>query len=363
MARQKQPTPVKRTPSSEVINRSDTSGSSTVQNRRNAQKDLSDRPINGPSNDKVRRAAPHKPPGLTELLVCIGGIYASFLSWAVLQERITTTPYGPSSSPEVFRYPIFLNTVQSIFAALVGYIYLFLTTFSTSGLPPIIPTVNALPSLVLVAVTSSLASPFGYASLKHIDYITFILAKSCKLLPVMALHLTIFRRRYPLYKYAVVALVTAGVAIFTLHHPSVSKKSASKKMEVDRNNSWGLFLLSINLLFDGLTNSTQDYIFQTFQPFSGPQMMCVQNLLNTLLTVGYMFGSPYLAHKGIGRWFGLETALANTEFHEAMAFVKRHRAVQRDILMFAGCGAVGQVFICRSSPALSSPPPGIELKH
>ncbi|KAI6080425.1 hypothetical protein F4821DRAFT_251577 [Hypoxylon rubiginosum] len=40
--------------------------------------------------------------------------------------------------------------------------------------------------LLLVAVTSSLASRFRYASLAHINYIKFLLAKSCKLLPVMS---------------------------------------------------------------------------------------------------------------------------------------------------------------------------------
>lgn len=168
-----------------------------------------------------------KPAGLIELLVCVGGIYASFLSWAVLQERITTTPYGysdggqddPSATapPEMFRYSIFLNTVQSTFAAVIGFVYLFVSTLNVSGFPPLVPSWKALPPLLLVAVTSSLASPFGYASLAHIDYITFILAKSCKLLPVMALHLTVFRRSYPLYKYAVVGLVTTGVKIGRAH--------------------------------------------------------------------------------------------------------------------------------------------------
>lgn len=246
----------------------------------------------------------------------------------------------------MFRYSIFLNTIQSLFAALIGYIYLFLTTFHT-GLPSILPDPNALPPLLLVSITSSLASPFGYASLKHIDYITFILAKSCKLLPVMALHLTVFRKRYPLYKYAVVALVTTGVAIFTLHHPSSrSKKSSSQTDLHKRNNLLGLTLLSINLLFDGLTNSTQDYIFSTFRTFTGPQMMCVQNLLNTLLTAGYMFLQPYFARKGYTSILGI--TLATNEYHDAMSFISRHPSVRRDILTFAACGAVGQIFICKN---------------
>ncbi|KAI9791897.1 MAG: UDP-galactose transporter [Piccolia ochrophora] len=355
MARQKT-TPIRREPSSEIIERA---GDSPLRNRggRNLDRKESDLPVldsfNVASKPTSAPEAPAKQAGLTQLIICIGGIYASFLSWAVLQERITTTTYGPPSSPEMFRYPIFLNTVQSLFALLTGYIYLLITTPRASYPPALLPSRAALAPLGLVALTSSLASPFGYASLAHIDYVTFILAKSCKLLPVMALHLTIFRTRYPLYKYAVVFAVTAGVAVFTLHHPggsSSKRKSPSSSSGDDtlsRNQPWGLLLLSINLLFDGLTNSTQDYIFRAFRPFSGPQMMAAQNLLNTGLTLSYMWGAPHLARTGVGAWLGMDlgSAAAGGEWSAAMAFVRRNPGVGRDVLAFAACGAVGQVFI------------------
>ncbi len=262
------------------------------------------------------------------------------LSWALLQERITTTPYGTPTSPEKFTYSVFLNTIQSTFAALTGYIYLLSSAPKNSPTPAIFPFRSIVPPLLLVAVTSSLASPFGYASLAHIDYITFILAKSCKLLPVMFLHLTIFRKRYPIYKYLVVALVTAGVAVFTLHHPSSSKKSSSRTA----SSAWGLLLLGINLLFDGLTNSTQDYIFSTYRPYSGPQMMVAQNLLSTLLTCSYMALAPYLANTSVGPLIGLSPGAAR-EFFDAAGFIQRNPSVGQAILGFAACGAVGQIFI------------------
>lgn len=158
----------------------------------------------------------------------------------------------------------------------------------------------------------------------------------------MFLHLTIFRKRYPLYKYLVVALVTAGVAVFTLHHPSSSKKS--KLSRVTGNSSWGLLLLSINLLFDGLTNSTQDHIFSTYRPYSGPQMMVAQNLLSTVMTTCYLIVSPFLANSPIAPL--LDVSLTNTnEFASALAFLHRHPSVFKDVLGFAACGAVGQIFI------------------
>ena len=268
------------------------------------------------------------------------------LTWALLQERLTTTPYGSANAPELFKFPVFLNTFQSFFAALVGYLYLRYDSKGPSA-APIFPNQRIFVPLFLVAVTSSLASPFGYASLAHIDYITFILAKSCKLLPVMFLHITLFQKRYPLYKYLVVLAVTTGVAVFTLHAGSGKKKPSKAEINPDRNATWGLLLLGINLLFDGLTNTTQDYIFQTFQPYTGPQMMCANNITSTLLTLSYLVLSPYLVQTGIGQYLGMDVS-SGGELTGALAFMARHPKVWYDVLGFAMCGAIGQVFICKS---------------
>ena len=270
------------------------------------------------------------------------------LSWALLQERITTTSYGSLSSPERFTYSVFLNTIQSTFAALVGYVYLFTTATKTKPTPSVFPSRSMLFPLVLIAITSSLASPFGYASLSHIDYITFILAKSCKLLPVMFLHLTIFRKSYPLYKYMVVALVTAGVAVFTLYHPSSSKKASSSRTN---NSAWGLLLLGINLLFDGLTNSTQDHIFSTHRSYKGPQMMVAQNILSTVLTVSYLLLSPLVPSSFS---FASTTANDTNELTAALNFIARNPSIFPAILSFAVCGAIGQIFIYYTLSRFSS---------
>ncbi|KAH0494272.1 hypothetical protein TgHK011_000897 [Trichoderma gracile] len=289
--------------------------------------------------------------GLVQLVTAVAGIYASFLTWAYLQEKLTTKAYGPADAPEVWHFPVFLNTIQSLFAAAVGFVYLLASTPKGASVPPIFPSRSILGPLALVAVTNSLASPFGYASLAHIDYITFLLAKSCKLLPVMFLHITIFRKRYPLYKYLVVAAVTAGVAVFTLHSGRKHKKSARSD---EANVSWGLLLLGINLLFDGLTNSTQDYIFQTFRPFSGPQMMCANNMMSTVVTSLYLIGSPALVSTGIGEWLGMDVAGSAGELNAALEFVTKYPAVWKDVLGFAACGALGQVFIFYTLSTFSS---------
>ncbi|OLN93988.1 UDP-galactose transporter-like protein 1 [Colletotrichum chlorophyti] len=345
MARSKQAAPIRRQTSSEYISKRDT---------------LARTPSNGngvaisKTNGKVSASAPveAKEPGALQILIAVGGIYASFLTWAYLQEKLTTTPYGPSSKPEVFKYPVFLNTIQSLFAATTGLLYLWFSSRGATSLPPVFPSRGIVLPLALVAVTSSLASPFGYASLAHIDYITFLLAKSCKLVPVMLLHTTLFGKRYPLYKYLVVAGVTAGVAVFTLH--SGSKKKKSTVVNPDANMPWGMLLLSVNLLFDGLTNSTQDYIFSTFKGYTGPQMMCANNLMSTAVTLGYLILSPWLVHTGLGEYLGMDVAGNAGELKAALGFMARYPAVWWDVLGFAACGAVGQVFIFYTLSTFSS---------
>ncbi|KAI7158044.1 hypothetical protein KC349_g5193 [Hortaea werneckii] len=276
------------------------------------------------------------------LVICVGGIYLSFLTWGILQERITTTNHGTPDNPEIFHYPVVMNTIQSLVATLLGYLYVLSIRTPTSPLP-IFPTTSILPPLCLVALTSALASPFGYASLAHVDYITFILAKSCKLLPVMFLHVTLYGKRYPFYKYGVVALVTAGVALFTLS----SKSSSKKKSSSGGSSAYGLLLLSINLLFDGLTNSTQDDIYARFRPYTGAQMMTALNLLSTALTTLYLLLSPYIlpllnlspAGTGTGTGTGAD------ELSTALAFLSVHPEVLHQILGFALAGGVGQIFI------------------
>jgi UDP-galactose transporter B1 len=270
------------------------------------------------------------------------------LTWALLQERLTTTPYGNADAPELFKFPVFLNTVQSLFAALTGYLYLRFDTKAGTSPASVFPSNKIFVPLLLVAITSSLASPFGYASLAHIDYITFILAKSCKLLPVMFLHVTIFQKRYPLYKYLVVLTVTSGVAVFTLHAGSGKKKASKADLNPDRNSTWGLLLLAINLLFDGLTNTTQDYIFTANKGYKGPQMMCANNLLSTALTLSYLGLSPYIIHTGLGEYLGMDLSSGGGgEIASALGFMRRNPAVWYDVLGFAACGAIGQVFICK----------------
>ncbi|RKP07012.1 UAA transporter [Thamnocephalis sphaerospora] len=247
------------------------------------------------------------------LFASVSGIYAFFLTWSVLQERISTTPYG--ADQERFRYFIVLNAIQAFIAALVAYVYLRATGRNLGR-----PSWELLRKYAQAALTNAMASPFGYASLKHIDYPTLILGKSCKLVPVMLVSFLLYGKRYPVYKYASVAAITIGVSGFMLLQPAKAGAAAAG------SSLFGLALLLVNLMLDGATNSTQDQVFHKFR-VSGQQMMCFMNL----------FGGLYMFIWLLNPW--------NAELSQAMAFCARHPAVIKDILVFAFCGALGQCFI------------------
>ncbi|KAK5455212.1 UDP-galactose transporter [Exophiala xenobiotica] len=346
MARRKQVTPLQRIDSGEIMQTpSDEPEKPAVY--RNGH--ISTAPSLS-KRSRSRSQSSHPPSsGVLTLLVCVGGIYASFLTWGLLQERITTTPYPVDDSAqapqEYFRFPIVLNTIQSFFAFTSGSLYLLYKTRSFK----ILPRRAALAPLVLVTLTTTLASPFGYASLAHVDYLTFVLAKSCKLLPVMALHVTLFRKRYPLSKYLIVLAVTSGVAIFTLYHPP----KPGKERKAQSSSTYGLTLLGINLLLDGLTNTVQDFIFTSphrYGKTSGPQMMVILNLLGTLLMGAYLLFTPYVPEPLIPAFVKTDTQ----ELATALSFLSRHPKVFYDVLGFAACGAIGQLFIYATLERFSS---------
>lgn len=110
----------------------------------------------------------------------------------------------------------------------------------------------------------------------------------------------------------------------------------------------------MNLVLDGLTNTTQDTIYRLHRPYSGPQMMCGLNLISTLLTSVYLILEPFIAATDVGAFFGLLASSSSSaaagqqqgELSRALDLLGRNPRVLVDVLGFAACGALGQVFIC-----------------
>ncbi|PIA19233.1 UAA transporter [Coemansia reversa NRRL 1564] len=256
---------------------------------------------------------------MLDFVVCVGGIYVCFLTWSALQERVTTALYGEDH--QRFRFTIVLNMLQAMAAALVGYVYIHFIQRK----PMLKMNRHRWKRFFQVAVLNSSASPFGYMALRYINYPTMTLAKTCKMVPVMFMNKILYRRHYPSYKYAVVAMITTGVSAFMLFKSSEKSKSGS--LEAVENSLYGLLLVLINLAIDGAVNSTQDQIFAEDAEITGQHMMCLMNLCSTVLMAVWLL-NPF-----------------NPELVSAARFLHTHPQALVDIGMFAVCGAMGQCFV------------------
>lgn len=262
------------------------------------------------------------------LATCVAGIYLFFLTWGVLQERITTLEYvaAVGATTGRFRYFLVLNLVQSVACVGVAWTVLYLQRRSPGPV-----TGHLLRQYFKVALSGVLGSPFGYESLRHINYPTMILGKSCKLVPVMLMNFLVYRRRFDWHKYISVALITVGVSGFMLFEPvrQTGKSLAS-------NSLYGLLLLLINLLVDGATNSWQDKIFMEHR-VTAQQMMFWMHLFSAGLLLAWLTLNPF-----------------THELASALAFARTFPAVVGDVLLFGLCGALGQVFVFHTLEAYGS---------
>ncbi|KJA21157.1 hypothetical protein HYPSUDRAFT_203136 [Hypholoma sublateritium FD-334 SS-4] len=314
------------------------------------------------------------------LIVCVTGVYAMFLLWAIAQERLSV-PFKSidGASSEKFKSALFLGTCQSALSSLSALIYILLRRNSTDTLsqslglehtePPTAPVANGntngnattpakrhhvkpstrysrkdlLLRYLQCSVFITSAAPFGFAALSYISYPAMVLGKSCKLVPVMIMNVLLYRRKFAPHKYLVVFMVTAGITIF-MGMGDDKKKAKHGNGNGNGNgqtpyaNLIGMTYLLINLALDGATNSTQDEIF-TRHKVTGQQMMFWINIFCTILTtVLSVLPLPYIPviHPTEG---------GTSELFTALIFIRTHPSIITPLAQFALTGALGQLFI------------------
>lgn len=322
---------------------------------------------------------------LAHLVICTGSIYASFLLWALLQERLTTTPYTlpltlqhatSESRNEYFKSPLVLNALQAIICTVIAAIYLIARSIGSKdtlsvrlGLDALTPAgadklrknkQNGVQSngkagkskassssssrvsplllrYIQTAASQSVSSLLALHSLSHgISYPTLTLAKSCKLVPVLFANVLLYRRKFAPYKYVVVLLVTVGISMFMLFGESANSKKKIKPGQ-ERSSMIGLLLLLGNQALDGITNSTQDEVFGTYT-LSGPKMMLIMNAISAaLMSISLLVPMP--------TFLGGSGAEGSGELAKAISFIQRHPEILRDLFGYALAGALGQIAI------------------
>jgi UDP-galactose transporter B1 len=285
-------------------------------------------------------------------LTSVAGLYASFLYWGYLQEKITSTSYATSTSfntttaagsPTEMKwdYSLALNLCMAVSAVLgAGLLERITGTYKQA-------------SIWLfweMAITCSLASPIGYFSLKFIPYPLMVLAKSSKQVPVMLMGLLVFYQSYPWYKYVSVFFICSGVAMYTLcktkapgggddgHHGHSHENNEYSYIPESLRLALGIVLVLTNLLLDGYTNNKQDHVFTK----EGVSSLAMMKYLN-------MWQAAFLALSLIVPYFYFMIAYGadsgRSELEQAFQMIVACPEIRKDILQFCLCATIGQVLI------------------
>ncbi|OWZ13538.1 Drug/Metabolite Transporter [Phytophthora megakarya] len=124
--------------------------------------------------------------------------------------------------------------------------------------------------LVIVGALAFGSTIASMVALRYVTYITRILGKSCKSIPVMIMGV-LLGKKYAFKKYVSVIVLSIGVAIFLLgtaheKHHSEHKQSHNSLPEQERtpNMVLGFSLLVLSLLFDGATGALEDKFMETY---------------------------------------------------------------------------------------------------
>jgi UDP-galactose transporter B1 len=153
-------------------------------------------------------------------------------------------------------------------------------------------------------------------ALRYVSYPTQVLAKSCKLVPVLLVNVLYYRRKQTAAQYFTVFLVTVGLIVFR-YDPSRSEGS---------NSNYGLLLLVISLLMDGITGPSQEDLRDRYKP-SSQQFILLCNL----------WGCIFLAAGLVVTGEGLDGV--------RFILAPENGELAQKIVIFCICSTVGQNFI------------------
>ena len=241
--------------------------------------------------------------------VCTVGIQVSYLLWGLMQERIMTKPYATGELFHSSKFLVFANRFLAFFAA---WAVMTLTgepvANSSRGTP--------LYKFSFSSVSNILSSVCQYEALKYVSFPTQVLAKSCKMVPVMLMGYVVSRRVHTAFEYIVAFAVTAGAAMFKLYEVNDAP--------VKGTELYGIILIVGYMGCDSFTSNWQSKVFKQYK-VSSTAMMLYANLFSSAFTA-----------------LGLVVTM---EIVKVCAYLQANPLAIMHIVTMAICSAVGQLFI------------------
>jgi len=208
--------------------------------------------------------------------LCFCGLQASYLTWGYMQELIMTTPFNATERVPDGKFPsaafcVFSNRFLAVIVALC-MVRIKHGAFFANNTAPLL-------AFTPCALSNTFSSWSQYASLKYVSFPVQTVFKSSKIIPVMIMGKILRGASYPVTQYCEAALITLGVAIFSL----MSKES-------DSDNSTellGLIYLLTYITSDCFTSQWQDRVYSNYgrQNVDVYQMMLGVNVSAIAITI------------------------------------------------------------------------------
>lgn len=244
------------------------------------------------------------------LMYCFIGLMASYLTWGVLQEKIMTQQYiNGDGKKGYFKDSQFLVFSNRLLAFGVASIYLIFQQHGRHRAP--------LYKYSFASFSNIMSAWFQYEALKFVNFPTQVLAKSCKIIPVMLMGKIISRNKYEFYEYLTAGMISMGMVLFMTGSTDESKASSVTTLT-------GVFLLAMYMIFDSFTTNWQGDLFKTYG-MTSIQMMCGVNLFSSFFT------AASLSVQG--------------GFLASLQFATEHPKFIIDCIVLSISSAIGQLFI------------------
>uniref|UniRef100_A0A182RB87 Adenosine 3'-phospho 5'-phosphosulfate transporter 1 n=1 Tax=Anopheles funestus TaxID=62324 RepID=A0A182RB87_ANOFN len=273
--------------------------------------DSLDRPLDGQSGTAKGAASKRTTAQECVLLCyCLVGLMGSYLTWGVLQEKIMTQEYeGPEKRKSHFKDSQFLVFSNRVLGFMITAVYLVAKRQFRHRAP--------LYKYSYASFSNIMSAWFQYEALKFVNFPTQVLAKSCKIIPVMIMGKIISRNKYEFYEYLTAVMISVGMIFFLTGSTDESKSTAMTTLT-------GVLLLTFYMIFDSFTSNWQGELFKSYS-MSSIQMMCGVNLFSTLFT------GASLAMQG--------------GFYSSLVFAVDHPKFVIDCIVLSISSAIGQLFI------------------
>mmetsp|Transcript_6819 Transcript_6819/g.10436 ORF Transcript_6819/g.10436 Transcript_6819/m.10436 type:complete len:367 (+) Transcript_6819:184-1284(+) len=254
------------------------------------------------------------------IAVYVVGIWIAFLVYGWSQEALAKEDFQGES----FHFTHSLVLLQSLSNMAVAFGGILFDAWYT-GQPFTINAGVRLWHWFIASLGYQGAHFFGLQSLHYVSFPVQIVCKSCKTLPVLIGEYIICGIEVSLKKGISVVILSLGVILFLFYKPSKKGKHASSEFELTPEFVWGLLMIFLALICDGIYGPYQTYIRKSYKQCGAFHLMFNMNMWQGLFSVIFV--------------------LRDGELFELISFIDRHPKVISYLIEFCVSMAIGSTFI------------------